>query len=100
MGTLIKVDPAKLKAAATEIDNLAADYQRAYEQLYTEVQNLAQTWQGKDNLAFTNQIEGFQDDFQKMQNLMIQYAEYLNTTAQNYQDTQDDRVTQAQRLTN
>ncbi len=100
MATLIKVDPAKLNAAAAEINNQAGDYQRAYEQLYSEVENLANHWQGKDNLAFTTQIEGFKDDFQKMQKLMIDYADYLKITAKNYQDTQDDRVAQAQRLTN
>jgi len=100
MGTLIKVDPAKLEAAAAEITNQAGDYQRAYEQLYAEVENLATHWQGKDNLAFTNQIDGFKDDFLKMKQLMIDYADYLKVTAKNYQDTQDDRVAQAQRLTN
>ena len=99
MGTLIKVDPAKLDAAATEINNQAGDYQRAFEQLYNEVTNLSQHWQGKDNLAFTQQIEGFRDDFQKMQALMIQYSEFLKVTAKNYRDTQDDRVTQAERIT-
>ena len=100
MATRIMVDPAKLIMAATEIRNQASDYQRAYEQLYTEVENMQQNWQGKDNLAFTSQIEGFRDDYQKMKLLMDQYAEFLEMTAKNYQNTQDDRVTQAQRLTN
>lgn len=100
MATLIKVDPAKLRSASSEIKTQAADYQRYYEQLFTIVTNLQQGWQGKDNLAFTEQIKGFEDDFRKMKSLMNQYAEYLSITADNYQNTQDDRVVQVRKLTN
>lgn len=96
----IKVDPAVMEDAAVKIDKLAEDYNKAYDRLYSGVGGLAAYWQGKDNLAFTNQIEGFRDDFKAMKNLMEQYADYLKLTAKNYSNTQDDRTTQAQKLTN
>lgn len=99
-GRTIKVDPAKLKSAAGQIDSQAAEYKRQYEQLFTEVNAMASAWQGADNIAYTTQIEGFRDDFTKMYDLMMKYSEFLKNSADVYQGTQDEVVTQAKRLTN
>ena len=55
-------------------------------------------WAGEDNTAFTNQIEGFRDDFERMTKLMRDYAAYLRKAAQAYRDTQDNVAKQAQTL--
>ena len=94
------VDPTKLRTSATKIDQQTADYQRIYNQLYNQVSSMAAAWKGKDNLAFTEQIEGFKDDFEKMSTLMKEYAEFLRQSAQVYETTQADIVAQARRLTN
>ena len=57
-------------------------------------------WQGVDNQAFTTQIEGFRQDFEMMAKLMDEYSTFLRTAAKTYQQTQDEIVNQAQRLTN
>ena len=59
----IIVTPDDLTSAASTIDNLAADYEKLYTDLFSEVGALQSSWQGKDNAAFTNQIEGFRPDF-------------------------------------
>ena len=96
----IIVDPAKLDAAAASIEQQAADYQKVYQQLFTEVEGMAKAWQGADNLAYTTQINGFKDDLNQMKKLMDDYAAFLKQSATAYKNTQDQIVNQAKTLTN
>lgn len=100
MARTIMVDPAKLDSAALKLDDQAAEYERQYKQLFSEVDGMAAAWQGADNLAYVNQIKGFMDDFQKMVSLMKQYSEFLKHSAKTYKDTQNDIINQAKRLSN
>ena len=96
----IIVTPEQLEIAAGRIETLAGDYQAQYNQLYSRTDALASTWQGEDNTAFVDQISGFKDDFQKMYNLMMQYADFLRKSAQAYRSTQEQVVSQARSLVN
>ncbi len=100
MARTIQVTPEQLEAAAKKIESLAADYKTQYEQLYSETNAMASTWSGKDNVAFTNQIAGFKDDFTKMYSLMRDYADFLVKSAKAYRDTQDTVVSEARKLVN
>lgn len=100
MARTITVDPAKLESAAGKMDTHAAEYQRIYKQLFSEVEGMAVAWQGVDNVAFTTQIKGYEDDFQKMVTLMKEYSEFLKKSAAAYRKTQEEVVSQAKRLTN
>lgn len=96
----ILVTPEQLESAAGTIESLATDYQTQYTLLYSKTDDLASTWQGDDNIAFKNQIDGFKDDLQKMYNLMNQYADFLRKSAQAYRTTQENVVAQAKTLAN
>ena len=100
MARNIKVTPELLESAAGSIEGLAADYKTQYEQFYSETNARASTWNGKDNVAFIDQIAGFKDDFEKMYNLMNRYVAFLRDSAKHYRDTQDAVVAQARKLTN
>lgn len=100
MARVIEVTPEDLRNAATKIENLAGEYKTQYDTLYKETSSMASTWAGKDNQAYTDQIAGFKDDFEKMYSLMNQYVEFLRSSAKAYQDTQDAIVTEAKTLRN
>lgn len=100
MARVIQVTPEQLESAATRIEGLAADYKTQYDALYSETNAMASTWQGKDNVAFVDQIAGFKDDFTKMHGLMLDYAAFLRVSAKNYRDTQDQVVAEAKKLAN
>jgi uncharacterized protein YukE len=57
-------------------------------------------WDGKDNVAFVEQIAGFKDDLKKMHVLMNRYADFLRRSAKTYRDTQDAVVSEARKLVN
>lgn len=100
MATIIKVTPELLTAAATEIEGKATNYQAQYQKLYDATNAMSASWTGKDNLAYTTQIEGFRDDFDKMYNLMTEYATFLKNAAKSYSETQDIIEKQAKTLRN
>lgn len=100
MARNIEVTPEQLESAASKIESLASDYKTQYDSLYKETGDLASTWTGKDNLAFTDQIAGFKEDFEKMHTLMNNYADFLRKSAKAYRDTQDSVVAEARKLQN
>ena len=100
MARTIQVTPEQLESTAGRIENLAADYKKQYNQLYSATNAMASTWSGKDNVAFVEQIDGFKDDFEAMYNLMLNYAVFLRKSAKAYRDTQDTVVTEARKLVN
>jgi WXG100 family type VII secretion target len=100
MAGSIKVSPSQLNTTATQIDSEAAEYRKLYTKLYSEVGAMKAAWQGVDNLAFTNQIEGFRQDFDEMAKLVEQYSQFLKQSAKTYQQAQDNTVAGARRLGN
>jgi len=100
MARSIMVDPARLEKAAASIDQQAADYERLYRALYTEVDGMGAAWQGADNLAYVNQIKGFMDDFAKMKAKMDDFSQFLKTSAKTYRTAQNEVISGAKRLTN
>ncbi len=100
MARTIQVTPEQLETAATKISGLATDYKTQYDTLYKETDSMASTWQGKDNVAYIAQINGFKDDLLKMKQLMDDYSAFLNKSAKAYRDIQDSITTQAKQLIN
>lgn len=78
----IIVETSRLNSTASQVDRLADQYESEYGSLFGTVRELQNAWAGEDNIAFTNQIEGFRDDFQRMTKLMRDYAAYLRILMQ------------------
>lgn len=100
MARTIQVTPEQLETAAGKIEALAGEYKTQYNQLYSETNAMAATWDGKDNTAFVNQIAGFKDDLEKMHTLMLNYADFLRKSAKAYRETQNTIVAEARKLVN
>ena len=94
----IIVDSNKLTEVANKVEQEESVYEKYYTTLYEEVDKMAQGWSGKDNLAFTNQIKSYNDDFKQISIIMKQYVEFLKNSARAYNETQDELYSQAQRL--
>lgn len=94
----IKVEPERLESAAFSIEEANREYDRTYQAIYTQVDKMSSSWQGKDNTAFTNQIKAFEDDLRQISIIMRQYADFLKNTARAYRETQDEVYAQANRL--
>ena len=87
MGVKIVVDTQNLLITSSEIVEKADAYKRAYENLLGEVNGMGRNWQGIDNTAYVNQINGFRDDFEQLDKLLRQYAEMLKIVDKEYEIT-------------
>ena len=96
----INVNCNVLIESANYIDEINDEYHRLYNQLNSDVDGLSMSWQGKDNIAFTNQIKEFNDDFNQVSVLLSQYSNFLKNSANSYRQTQDELVNQVNRLVN
>lgn len=94
----IKVTPTELRTAASKIREQLEDYTTQYTKLFSHVDDMAAAWQGKDNTAFTTQINATLENFQSMKSLLEEYATFLEKSAQTYEDTQTQLTTAAKQL--
>lgn len=97
----IKVTTENLTSAAGKIESMAGTYQQNYGTLLDKVNALTSSdWTGEDATAFCQQVEGFREDFNKMKELMDDYATFLRNAARNYEETQARIKASAQSLQN
>ena len=100
MSEKIVVDPVKLNTTANTIEGYAGEYKKTYEQLLNEVDAMASSWSGTDNVSYTAQIKGFTDSFQNMYNLMNEYVTFLRNSATAYTTAQTNVEQAAKKLVN
>ena len=96
----IMVEPLKLESTASKISSNINEYQSIYNKLFQEVDLMSSSWQGEDNIAFTSQIRGYEEDFKKIQILCEQYSDFLRNSARAYRNMQEELVNQAKQLIN
>lgn len=94
----ITVSPEVLLSASEKIEAITANYQRVYMKLYSEIESMNAAWDGADNVAYVSRVKGFQDDFQLMYKLMLEYAQFVRMSAKSYRSTQDDIISAASNL--
>lgn len=98
MNTLINVNPETLEEVAGRVEMANGDYGRLFRNLYEEVDKLALNWVGKDNIAFTNRIKTYEEDFRQISLIISQYAEFLKASARSYREIQEELTNSANRL--
>ena len=94
----ILVEMDEVLKTANKIDNAKEEYQRLYNELYSQIDRLGSSWQGRDNLAFTTKIKSYEDDFRRIAIIMTQYSDFLRNSAKAYESTQNELYNQANRL--
>lgn len=89
----ITVTPENLIEKAGQVNRQADKYYNEYTNLLKDVQTLtADDWTGDDAEAFKEKVEGFRLDFEKMKELMNEYARFLKEAAESYQNTQRNAI--------
>ena len=65
-----------------------------------KIEALKNCWDGSDNLAYVDQVKGFEDDFKKMAKEMENYSKFLKDSANTYRSTQQRIAQNAKKLQN
>ena len=84
------VTTERLVASANVIEEKTANYNSEWAKLYTEIQNLKSAqWQGIASDTFNAKLEAYRNDFEEMSKVLLNYATFLRSAADNYVKTEE-----------
>lgn len=92
------VNPKILMDTSREIEGKASEYRSSYQQFYNEVENLKTKWKGDAVAKAAEQFGRFEDDFDRMYDLMMDYADYLRNAANAYDQANEKIIGEAAAL--
>lgn len=101
MGKTISVASFEDMAKASEkLQSLSESYTEIYTQLMQEANTMGTAWEGADNLAFVEQINGFTEELKSMASKLSTASQALERQRANYVARQDNNITQVKKLVN
>lgn len=101
MGKTISVASFEdMEKAAKRLQELSDIYTEIYKQLMQEANTMGAAWEGADNLAFVEQINGFTDELKTMAAKISAASQALDKQRANYVARQDNNITQVKKLVN
>ena len=84
------VTTENLVNSAGVIEEKTAKYNSEWQKLYTELQSLKSAqWEGIASDTFNAKLEAYRNDFDEMAKVLLDYANYLRTAADNYVKTEE-----------
>ena len=84
------VTTENLVTSAGNIEDKTAKYNSEWAKLYTELQSLKSSqWQGIASDTFNAKLDAYKNDFEEMAKVLLEYANYLRTAAENYVKTEE-----------
>ncbi len=88
-GANFTVETADLRKSASVIEEKTARYDAEWAKIYLEIANLRVEWQGQSSDQFNKQIEGYRNDFEELAKILRSYSEFLKTTADRIEKTEN-----------
>lgn len=95
---LIRVELDVLDRTERKMQEQKDLYRQLYSKLFLLVDDTGRFWSGKDQEAFIRQIHGFEEDFDKMYQLIDTYCTFLKKSSQAYRICQDEAERSASQL--
>jgi WXG100 family type VII secretion target len=96
----IRVTPEELGTASQAVLHLSEEYTSIYTQLMQQAGTMGEAWDGEDNLAFIDQINGFCEELKQMADKLKLASDSLKQQQTNYTNQQNDNITQVRKLVN
>ena len=101
MGKSISVESFEdMREASKKLQTLSETYTEIYTQLMQEASTMGTAWEGADNLAFVEQINGFTEELKTMAAKLSTASQALDKQRANYVARQDNNITQVKKLVN
>ena len=97
----LRVTPEDLERRAMQIDEKAGEYAAEYQKFFNEMEDFtSRDWTEAGARAFMERLRGFEDDFNKMKQLMNEYANFLRNAANTYDSKEDEIIQRVSGLQN
>lgn len=94
----IKVNYEEVYQGSLTLKQKATQYDEVIQRIYMRMHELQGVWQGSDNQVFIDKLEQFKPQLNRMTQIIEQYANYLQKSANTYQSIQQDRIMKARNL--
>lgn len=86
--------------ASQKLASMSEEYKQLSNQLMQKCQDMGAAWEGADNQAFVEQISGFTQELDQMSQQLQTDADTLKKQKENYEQRQDDNISQVSKLAN
>ena len=86
--------------ASQNLQTISETYTEIYTQLMQEANTMGAAWDGADNLAFVEQINGFTEELKTMATKISTVSQALDQQRANYVARQNDNIAQVKKLVN
>lgn len=90
----------EMAKAAKKLQALSETYTEIYTQLMQEANTMGAAWEGADNLAFVEQINGFTEDLKAMAAKLSNAGQTLDQQRANYAARMESNIAQVKKLVN
>ena len=101
MGKTISVTSFEdMAKAAQKLQSISEIYTEIYTQLMQESNTMGAAWEGADNLAFVERINGFTEELKTMAAKLSAASQALDKQRANYVARQDSIIGQVKKLVN
>lgn len=101
MGKSLSVSSFEDMAKASQrLQELSEIYTEIYTQLMQEANTMGAAWEGADNLAFVEQINGFTEELTTMAQKLSLASQALEQQRANYVARQEHNITEVKKLVN
>ena len=96
----IRVDDfTRMGKVADQLKATSKEYHRIYTELIEKATTI-KSWEGVDNVAFTQQLQDFLPKLQAMEKKLEDAGETIEEQKNNYKNKQDDLMGKAKKLPN
>lgn len=95
----IRVQPRELSSESQKIKGEKGKFDSSYSDIHSQAKSLTSTtYGGEDAEKFMSQVDLFKRDFEQMSEILKQYYQFLDKSAQAYDAAQKDVVSKAGNL--
>lgn len=98
MPAMFDVTPEELQSSAQKIASIGTEWRTEVDSIYAAVSELNVTYKGEASAQFSQQLEGYRNDFDAATKTLNEYLQFLTQYAQDIQSVEDDLKQQASQL--
>lgn len=86
----IKVNSQMLRDSATQIMSELGNFEQITGEVTNGLTSLSNTWTGEAFTSFYDNVRALEPTFEKYKEVIKQYADFLNTSAEQYETTESN----------
>lgn len=94
----LRIDTARVEKISSEMKTLIQKYQKKYQEVYTNAQDMGRIWDGEAKKTYLSKLDGFRNDFEIMVKVLNNYSDKLALIAKRYKEAEDRAKSLASKL--